>query len=103
MTCRFLKLLCVFLTSFGLISCSHSFRLRAPLVATPDGFSYRADCPGDCDLSSAEAEEARLRSLGAQLANARMCSNGYLIEKRSAHGVTIHSAATIVNYEGRCR
>jgi hypothetical protein len=91
------------LTSFWLVSCSHSFQLRAPLVATPDGFSYRSDCPGACDLSNPEAEEVRLRNLSAQLTHARRCPDGYLIEKRSAHGVTIHSPATIVIYEGRCR
>jgi hypothetical protein len=103
MTCRFLAPLLVLLTCLGLGSCSHSFKLRAPLVATPDGFSYRSDCPGYCDLSSPDAEEARLRNLKAQLANARICPKGYFIEKKSAHGVTIHSPATIVIYEGRCR
>jgi hypothetical protein len=103
MTSRSLAPLLVLLISFVLVSCSHSFKLREPLVATPNGFSYRSDCPGACDLSSPDAEEVRLSNLRAQLANARMCPNGYLIENRSAHGVTIHSPATIVIYEGRCR
>lgn len=103
MTSRWPKPLLLLLTSFWLVSCSHSFQLRAPLVATPDGFSYRSDCPGACDLSNPEAEEVRLRNLSAQLTHARRCPDGYLIEKRSAHGVTIHSPATIVIYEGRCR
>lgn len=103
MNCRFLKPVFLLLTSFVLASCSHSFKLRAPLVATPNGFSYRSDCPGACDLSSPDAEEARLRTLRAMLANTRMCPNGYLIEKRSAHGVTLHSLATIVIYDGRCQ
>jgi len=103
MTCSLLKTLIVFVAGFILAGCSHSFKLRAPLVATPEGFSYRSDCPGYCDLLSDEAEEARLRSLREQLANAQMCANGYFIEKRSAHGVTLQSAATIVIYEGRCR
>ena len=103
MTCRLLKPLVVLLAGFVLAACSHSFKLRAPLVATSVGFSYRSDCPGFCDLVSPEAQEARLHSLKEQLANARMCPSGYLIEKKSAHGVTVHSPATIVNYEGRCQ
>lgn len=86
-----------------LAACTHSFQRRAPLVSTPEGFSYRADCPGICDLSSPEAEQQRLRDLEAELAKARMCAKGYVIEKRSAHGVTLNSPPTIVNYDGRCR
>jgi len=87
----------------ALAACSHSFQRRAPLVATPEGFNYRADCPSICDLTSPEAEQQRLRDLEAQLAQARMCPKGYVIEKRSAHGVTLNSPPDIVLYDGRCR
>jgi len=103
MAYRFIRALVVQFTCLTLVACTHSFKLRAPLVATPDGFSYRSDCPGYCDLSSLDAEEARLRNLEDHLTKARMCPNGYLVEKRSSHGVTMHSLPTIVNYEGRCR
>lgn len=103
MNCRFFHTALVFLAGLPLVACTHAFQLRAPLVATPDGFSYRSDCPGYCDLHSPDAEEARLRNLGMALRQARMCPNGYLIVQRSSHGVTLHSVPTIVNYEGHCR
>jgi len=81
----------------------HSFALRAPFEMTANGFWYRHDCKGPCDLHGEQAERLRLRALDETLRRHRHCPEGYMIDSRRPLAVTAAAAPDIVVYEGRCR
>ena len=81
---------------------TYSFKLKAPFETTDEGFWYRADCRGPCDLHSAAAEATRLSTLDEMVKRERVCPAGYVIEKREPLAVTRTAIPDIVVYEGRC-
>ena len=87
----------------ALVSCAgHSFAPRAPFETTANGFWYRHDCKGPCDLHGPQAERLRVRALEENLQRHRHCPHGYTIDSRKPLGVTATALPDIVVYEGRC-
>ena len=80
----------------------NSFKLRAPFEKTENGFWYRHDCKGPCDLHGPQAERLRVRALEENLQRHRHCPRGYTIDSRKPLGVTATALRDIVVYEGRC-
>lgn len=87
-----------------LAGCASSpFRLRSPFERTANGFWYRHDCRGLCDLYAQEAERPRLRALADMLKRHGHCPKDHTIDSRKPLGVTLSAVPDIVAYEGRCR
>ncbi len=80
----------------------HSFALRAPFEKTANGFWYRHDCKGPCDLYGEQAERLRVRALEDMLQRHGHCPRGYTIDSRRTLAVTATAVPDIVVYEGRC-